>query len=216
MCSALSSRGTSMTRTTSALIVSALLAGSRVALAQHVVGAHPDKTVPAPVVLDTKGFQAVIARVGSDLYISGQPTADALRQLHDKGVTTIVNLRTPEEMAAIGFDEAAEASKLGMKYIHLPVRGSADMPYSPATVDAFSRALKEANGGVLLHCTVAWRASHLWSAYLIHDRGLPVDSALANGRAINLMDDHHMSNGRQPVEDFLGRDLDALRSKRTP
>jgi len=62
----------------------------------------------------------------------------------------------------------------------------------------------------LLHCTVAWRASHLWAAYLI-DRGIPVDSALANARAINLMDDHRMgSNGRQPVEDFLGKSLPTL------
>jgi hypothetical protein len=45
---------------------------------------------------------------------------------------------------------------------------------------------------------------------------MPVDSALAQGRAINLMDDHHMTNGRQPVEDFLGRDLDQLRRSRGP
>jgi uncharacterized protein (TIGR01244 family) len=192
------------------LVASAALSG------QHVIGAHPDHSIPAPVVLESKGFQAVIARVGTDLYISGQPTADALRQLRDRGVTTVVNLRTPEEMASIGFDEAAEVAKLGMKYVHLPVRGTPDMPYSPATVEQFSRALAGATGGVLLHCTVAWRASHLWSAYLIHDRGMPVDSALAQGRAINLMDDHHMTTGRQPVEDFLGRDLDALRRSRTP
>jgi uncharacterized protein (TIGR01244 family) len=189
-----------------------LVTSAHFAVAQHVVGAHPDKTVPMPVSLDpAKTFQAAFARVGDDLYISGQPTAEGLRQLHDKGVTTVVNLRTPEEMAHIGFDEAAEVARLGMKYVYLPVRGSADMPYSPATVDGFSRALKEANGGVLLHCTVAWRASHLWSAYLIRERGMSVDSALNQGRAINLMDDHHMSDGRQPVEDFLGRDLAQLR-----
>ena len=206
-----------MSRKITSLAGALLAASAHLAVAQHVVGAHPDKTVPMPVSLDpAKSFQAAFARVGDDLYISGQPTADALRQLHDKGVTTVVNLRTPEEMAHIGFDEAAEVAKLGMKYVYLPVRGTADMPYSPATVDGFSRALKEANGGVLLHCTVAWRASHLWSAYLIRERGMSVDSALGQGRAINLMDEHHSGEGRQPVEDFLGRDLDALRRYRKP
>jgi hypothetical protein len=76
--------------------------------------------------------------------------------------------------------------------------------------------MTEATGGVLLHCTVAWRASHLWAAYLIHERGVPVDSALAQARLINLMDDHHMTSGRQPVEDFLGRDLTALGGSRKP
>lgn len=42
-----------------------------------------------------------------------------------EGVTTVVNLRMPSEMAQIGFDE------------------------------------------------VAWRASHLWGAYLIRDRKVP-------------------------------------------
>ena len=41
---------------------------------------------------------------------------------------------------------------------------------------------------ILLHCTVAWRASHLWAAYLIKDRGVAIEPALANARAINLMD----------------------------
>jgi uncharacterized protein (TIGR01244 family) len=185
--------------------------------AQHVAGSNPAKTVPAPVLLDNTGrFQDKLARVGTDLYIAGQPTADALRQLHDQGVTTVVNLRTPEEMARIGFDEAALVASLGMKYVYLPVRGGQPYPYSPETVSSFSRAMKEATGGVLLHCTVAWRASHLWAAYLIKERGMPVDSALAHARVVNLMDDHHMVDGRQPVEEFLGRDLSALKASRAP
>lgn len=39
---------------------------------------------------------------------------------------------------------------------------------------------------------------------LIKERGIPIESALANARAIHLMDSHRMgSNGRQPIEDFL-------------
>ena len=58
-------------------------------------------------------------------------------------------------------------------------------------------------------------ASHLWTAYLIRERGISEADALAEGRAINLMDDHRMgANGRQPVEDFLNRNLTGI--KRPP
>jgi uncharacterized protein (TIGR01244 family) len=178
--------------------------------AQQFTGSHQVATIPAPLIIERDGkiFQAVEARVGDDLFISGQPTEAGIRSLHDQGVTTIVNLRTPPEMQHVPFDEAALASQLGMTYVYLPVRGNDEFPYAPATVDKFADALRQAKGKVLLHCTVAWRASHLWAAYLIAKRGVSVDSALANARAINLMDDHHPAGGgKMPVEEFLGRSL---------
>lgn len=181
--------------------------------AQHFTGANKVKALPTPVRLDNAGrFQSTFAKVGDDIFIAGQPTERGLRELREQGVTTVVNLRTPEEMERdVKFDEAALAAQLGMKYVYLPVRGNAEYPYSPRIVAAFSQALAEATGKVLLHCTIAWRASHLWAAYLISVRGVPVDSALANARAINLMDMHHSANGGpQPVEDFLGRRLPSL------
>jgi hypothetical protein len=60
-----------------------------------------------------------------------------------------------------------------------------------------------ADGKVLLHCTIAWRASHLWAAYLIRERNVPVAMALPQTRMINLMDDMHMGD-QQPLEGFLG------------
>lgn len=60
---------------------------------------------------------------------------------------------------------------------------------------------------MLLHCTIAGRASHLWAAYLIQYRGVPVATALQQARTINLMDDMRMDEDRQPVESFLGRTL---------
>jgi uncharacterized protein (TIGR01244 family) len=144
------------------------------------------------------------------MYIAGQPSADGIRRIFDQGVTTVVNLRTPAEMARVGFDEAALVASLGMTYVYVPVRGDSLYPYSPATVTKLAAAMKDAKGGVLLHCTVAWRASHLWAAYLIRERGVPVDSALARARLINLMDDMHRTKGRQPVEEFLNRDIPAL------
>jgi uncharacterized protein (TIGR01244 family) len=199
-------------RIVAAAALAAIVSSQSLAQAQQASRA-PNIVVQDPVILDTTGmFLAKFARVGDDLFIGGQPTEKALRELKAQGVTTIVNLRTPEEMErAVKFDEAALAKELGIRYVHIPVRGSGDMPYAPSTVTKFADALRTADGKVLLHCTIAWRASHLWAAYLISERNVPVETALANARAINLMDNHRMGgNGRQPVEDFLNRQLPTL------
>jgi uncharacterized protein (TIGR01244 family) len=181
-------------------VVIALPAG-----AQSVVGKGKTGAVPNPVVLDTTGlFQEKFVSVGDDMFIAGQPTEKAIRELKAKGVTTIVNLRMPEEMAQVGFDEAALAKELGIKYVHIPMRGTPENPYGPKQLDTFAETMASADGKVLLHCTVAWRASHLWAAYLIHDRNMPVATALSQTRQINLRDDRPFGN-QQPLEGFLGR-----------
>ena len=174
--------------------------------AQSVVGGGQTGPVPNPVTLDPAGlFQAKFVSVGDDMFIGGQPTEKALRDLKARGVTTVVNLRMPEEMARIGFDEAALVKELGIKYVYIPMRGTPDHPYGPKELDTFATAMASADGKVLLHCTIAWRASHLWAAYLIRERKVPVATALTQTRMINLMDDMRMGSGdQQPLEGFLG------------
>jgi uncharacterized protein (TIGR01244 family) len=121
-----------------------------------------------------------------------------------RGVTTLINIRTPGEMTTVPFDEAALAAQLGMKYVTIP-SGGPEHPFSPATVAAFADALQHADGKVLLHCQVGWRARHLWAAYLIKERGVSVDSALANASVIGPLQRPNM--GAAPVELFLARPL---------
>jgi len=197
-------------------LIAAALAVSFVlpAGAQSVVGKDKTGPVPNPVNLDTTGmFQAKFVSVGDDMFIAGQPTERALRAMKDQGVTTVVNLRMPQEMARVGFDEAKLVEQLGMKYVYIPMRGgSGETAYSPQTLAKFSDAMMQADGKVLLHCTIAWRASHIWAAYLIQ-RGVADSTALAHARAINLMDDHRMDDsGRQPVEMFLGRKVAGVKT----
>lgn len=189
-----------------AMVVVALLGFARwPATAQSIVGSGKTGPVPDPVALDANGlFQAKFVRVGDDMFIGGQPTEKAIRDLRAQGVTTIVNLRMPEEMARVGFDEAGLAKELGIRYVHIPMRGTPENPYGPKELDAFAAAMAAADGKVLLHCTIAWRASHLWAAYLIRERNVPVEVALAQARQINLMDGMRMTNGPQPLEGFLG------------
>ncbi len=188
----------------------------RLSDAQRLTGKDPTGEVPDPVALDPKGqFEEKFAKVGDDVFISGQPTEQGLRDLAAQGVKTVVNLRTPPEMATrVPFDERALVQKLGMKYVYLPMRGNAEYPYDPQDLKDFGKAMEETNGKLLLHCTVAWRASHMWAAYLIKFRDMPVPTALAQARKINLMDDMRMDGERQPVEDLLGRHLDEIKHGR--
>jgi uncharacterized protein (TIGR01244 family) len=186
-------------------------------VAQRLTGPNPTAEVPAPVALDTLGmFQARFAKVGDDMFIGGQPTERALRELHAQGVTTVVNLRTPPEMARVPFDEAALVKELGMKYVYLPMRGTPEFPYSPDAVKELTTAMTDAKGKVLLHCTVAWRASHLWTAYMIQSRNVPAATAVKYGRMINLMDEMRMDPNGQPVESFLGRTLPEVAHPKPP
>jgi uncharacterized protein (TIGR01244 family) len=191
-----------------ALVLSLVIAAP--AVAQRVVGAGTTGPAPDPVTLDTTGlFQEKFVSVGDDLFIGGQPTEKALRELKAKGVTTVVNLRMPQEMAKVPFDEAALLKELGITYVHIPLSGSPENPYAPAALDRFASTIAAARGKVLLHCTIAWRASHMWGAYLIRDRKVPVATALAQVRRINLREDAPFGP-QQPIEGLLGRTLPEL------
>ena len=151
----------------------------------------------SPRKIETDAFAGVIYQA-SNIYIAGQPlNPKALKQMQDRGVVTVVNLRTPEEMKSQG-PMAAEkeiVDALGMNYVYLP-SGGADYPYSPDTVKRFAKAVSESSGSVLLHCASGRRASHLWAAYLASEKGVPLEEAIRMAKQVNF--------GSQPFEAFLG------------
>ena len=138
------------------------------------------------------------------VYIGGQPSQAALAAFRELGVTAVVNLRTPaetEDRQRVPYDEAAAVAGLGMKYISIPL-GGAEHPYTPQAVDGLAKALADHPGPVLLHCTIGWRASYLWVAYLIREQGVALPDALARGEAIAITPD--------PLEGLLGRPLNVV------
>src|SRR3546814_1879353 len=82
--------------------------------------------------------------------LGGQPTPAHLAELVREGVHTVINLRAPEEPTE--YDEAAEAARLGLHYVSLPIAGAADL--DRARVREFGQKLDDARreGGVLIHC----------------------------------------------------------------
>ena len=120
-------------------------------------------------------FESRMVRDGSVL-IAPQPLAADLEALGAKGVRRVINLRTPEEMATLGFDAESVAKAQGMDYTLLPIAGNAG--FTPASLDAFSAAMATGEGDVLLHCASGTRAAHLYAAWLVREKGLGPEDAM--------------------------------------
>ena len=112
------------------------------------------------------------------LYTAGQPAPGDWQAIAARGVTTVVNLRTPKEME--GRDEAAEVAAAGMRYVAIPVAGADGI--DDANAARLRDALQAANGPVLVHCHSGNRAGGLLALMAARDEGLPAEQALALGR----------------------------------
>lgn len=122
--------------------------------------------------------------------LAGQPTEATLRKLKEKGYTLVVNFRTPSEMANrqyVPFDEEALLKELGIKYVHIPMGGqTGEYAYGPHTIAKLAEATKGHEGKALVHCTVGWRASYAWTAYIHKHQGLTLDEAVRHGQAMEV------------------------------
>lgn len=117
-----------------------------------------------------------------DLYTAGQPSVQQLRQAAANGVTTVIDLRRPDERR--GYDEATVAEQLGLRYVRLPIGGAADI--TEANVRTLDRILKQDSGKTLLHCASGNRVGALLA--LAHARvdGATTGQALQLGRDAGL------------------------------
>jgi uncharacterized protein (TIGR01244 family) len=154
-------------------------------------------------VVDVEGVEGVerVLRRDGRVLIGGQPSAEALAALEARGVTAVVNARTPDEMEdheRVPYDEGQTVRELGMEYVHIPL-GGADHPYTPEAVERLAEVLDRHPGPVFLHCGVAGRAAWLWTAYLVRFGGLDVEEAMEHGRAVALRP--------SPLEGLLGRPI---------
>ena len=141
-----------------------------------VVGCQSQPIAKDPPAAAVAGIELREPRPG--LYTAGQPATGDWSAIAARGVTTVVNLRTPSEMK--GRDEAAEVRAAGMRYIEIPVAGADGI--TDANARLLRDALAAANGPVLVHCASANRAGGLLALAEARHEGAAPEQAIAFGR----------------------------------
>ena len=151
--------------------------------------AEESRVQPLPIkVEDVDGVARDNLYRDGRVYIAGQPSEEAFAELARRGVTLVVNTRTPaefEDRDEVPFDEEEVVEKLGMTYVSIPLGGD-DHPYEPAAVERLAEALAENDGPAVIHCLYGIRAVYLWLAHLVHNADLSLDQAMARGEAMML------------------------------
>lgn len=119
-----------------------------------------------------------------NFYIAGQPSYEELQWLKDKGVTTIINLRSAKEnqdFTSASFNEEIVAGQMGLKYYSVPVDGIKE--HTPAKLKELSGLLSDQP--VLIHCASGGRATNFFMAYLVKNKGYSIDKAVEIGKKLN-------------------------------
>lgn len=123
------------------------------------------------------------SQITENILISGQPKDNELRELHEKGFKTVINLRGDEESGVISEEERI-IQETGINYASIPVSPQSinetkigRFLQTLATKDALPAVIHCGGGGragimVLLHLAI----THKWS----------VQQALAQGEALGI------------------------------
>lgn len=131
-----------------------------------------------------KGATVKDGSFAGKVYFGGQPAEADVAAYAAKGVKTIVNLRSAEEMAGVNFDEAAAAKAAGIRYVQVPVSGSAP---APGTLEKIYAELRKAGDSkVLLHCASSNRVGMVWATFRGQEHGVGTEDAIREGKAAGL------------------------------
>lgn len=188
-----------MSRLSAAALYATLLCASTTVDATGSASApsatSPPAATTAPAAVPPP-FESRVLRDGR-VILAPQPQAADLEALAGKGLRRVINLRAPDEMATLGFDQPALLAAKGIGYTALPVAGNAG--FTPAVLDAFSAAMAEGDGDILLHCASGARAGQLYAAWLVRERGLTPQEAMQRVAPLGLWP--------TPMERMLDRPL---------
>jgi uncharacterized protein (TIGR01244 family) len=143
-----------------------------------------DKPAPAgkPKLEAAKCGSVKQLHVLGDIYLAGQPSPEDFQEFKKRGVKTVLNVRTQDEMT---FDEAKTLKDLGLKYHHVPIATPDSL--NDETFDKLRKVLSEKQDRPLLvHCASANRVGAVWLAHRVLDDGVPYDAALTEAKTVGL------------------------------
>jgi uncharacterized protein (TIGR01244 family) len=141
------------------------------------VTAGAQQKVERPGIVNFTKVDAVVA-------CGGATDTSALDGLKADGFKTIVNLRQPSETGANIEQNVAEAKRLGLNYVSIPVNSQA---LDPKTLDRFLETIADtANQPVFVHCASANRVGAFWLAKRVLQDGWSIEKATEEARLIGL------------------------------
>ena len=125
-----------------------------------------------------------VTRVDAVVMCGGATTNEAFPALKKEGFASVINLREASERGVDIPASRTAAEAAGLRYVHVPVRGSAP---EPASVDAFLAAVKDpANQPMYIHCGTANRVGAMWLIKRVLVDGWDVPRATKEAEAIGL------------------------------
>lgn len=139
---------------------------------------YQDAQISPAQVGDTKNLTSF----GDHVYFGAQPSPEDLKAFSGRGVKTVINLRPDAEMQ---FDERAATTAAGQNYVHAPMTKEV----APAEGDVqktFDALEKAGESPVLLHCATSNRVGYMWAIFRGSRQGIPVEQAIAEGKAAGL------------------------------
>ncbi len=128
--------------------------------------------------------------------LAGQPSPEDFLLLKQRGVQTVITLRTDPEVTE--FDESAVVSDLGMHFAKIPFREPDSL--TDDVFGAVRRELNEARRPVLMHCGSANRVGAVWIPWRVLDGGVSFEQALAEAREIGLSNAAYEAKARDYVQ----------------
>ena len=172
----------SLSSKVSAMLARFMFATAALSIALVLADDKPAK-IERPKTLEPAKCGAVKQlHVLDDIYLAGQPTVEDFQEFKKRGVKSVLNLRTKDEM---DFDEAKAIKNLGLEYHIVPIASP-----DALTDENFDKLRKLLNTKgqrpLLLHCASANRVGAVWLAHRVLDGGLTYDAALAEAKIVGL------------------------------
>ncbi len=152
----------------------------------------------------------MIVVLTEQLALAGTLVHADIAEIGRRGYQTLIDLRTDREPAAGGLSPAEvrqHATALGLAYCQIPVSVPA---LNDATVETVRRALREAEGPVLLHCVSGRRAGALALMHLGCEEGASVEQCFAKAQVIGL-DWDSLPGLREFCIEYISRHLSSQR-----
>lgn len=155
-----------------------------IAMVSTGVAAQTAPAVPAPPQAATIEGVLNYTRVDATIGCAGAVDDQAFARIAKHGYKAVLNLRQETE-AGVNIEESRAASEAaGLKYIHLPFKGSA--PDAKAADEFLKVVAEPGNQPLLIHCASGNRVAGLWLIKRMVVDSWTEERAVAEARTIGL------------------------------